>query len=81
MALTIETFSNVKGGNCFYKAVSHPLAAPGARALIGRLADAGAVAVYDPLGLYSGFAELFDLDIAAILSRVLGDFLKEDEVG
>jgi len=60
MALTIETFSNVKGGNCFYKAVSHPLAAEPARALIARLAAAGPVAVYDPLGLYGGFAQFHD---------------------
>jgi len=57
MALTIETFSNVKGGNCFYKAVSHPLAAPPAGALIARLAAAGPVAIYDPLGLYGGFEQ------------------------
>ncbi len=60
MALTIETFSNVKGGNCFYKAVSHPLAAQPARALLSRLAAAGPVAIYDPLGLYSGFAQFHD---------------------
>lgn len=61
MGLTIETFSNVKGGNSFYKAVSHPLAAPKAQALIARLIAAGPVAVYDPLGLFSGFAEFYDL--------------------
>ena len=37
MSLNIETFSNVTGGNAFFKAVSHPLAATKARALIDRL--------------------------------------------
>lgn len=31
MALKIETFSNATGGNCFYKAVGHPLGAPSRR--------------------------------------------------
>lgn len=61
MGLTIETFSNVKGGNSFYKAISHPLAAPKAEALIARLSAAGPVAVYDPLGVYSGFAQFHDV--------------------
>jgi len=61
MPLTIETFSNVKGGNAFYKAISHPLAARRMAALIDRLAAADAVAVYDPLGLFSGMAEFYDL--------------------
>ena len=60
MALTIETFSNVKGGNCFYKAVSHPLAAAPAAALLARLAAAGPVAIYDPLGMFGGFAQFHD---------------------
>jgi hypothetical protein len=61
MALTIETFSNVKGGNSFYKAISHPLVAKKAMALISQLADAGPIAIYDPYGLFSGFAEFYDL--------------------
>jgi hypothetical protein len=68
MTLTIETFSNIDGGNSFFKAVSHPLAAPKVQALIAKLQVAGPVAVYDPLGLYSGFAEFHDvsgLNIAA----------------
>jgi hypothetical protein len=61
MALRIETFSNVKGGNAFFKAVGHPLAAPKAKVMIERLAVAGPVAVYDPLGLAEPFAALHDL--------------------
>jgi hypothetical protein len=61
MGLTIETFSNVTGGNSFFKAVSHPLAAAAARALVARLEAAGPVAVYDPFGMAEGFAEFHDL--------------------
>jgi hypothetical protein len=60
MPLTIETFSNIKGGNAFYKAVSHPVAARRAQALIARLTAAGSVALYDPVGLFSGLAEFYD---------------------
>ena len=61
MALRIETFSNVKGGDAFFKAVGHPLAIAPARALIARLAARGKVAIYDPLGLADAFASLHDL--------------------
>lgn len=60
MKLTIETFSNVKGGNSFYKAVTHPLTA---RAVPGFFAamKGRKLAVYDPLpGLADGFAEFYD---------------------
>ena len=69
MALDIETFSNVKGGNAFFKAVGHPLAAAKARALVGRLAAAGPVAVYDPMGVIEGFAAIHDMsevDVAQV---------------
>lgn len=59
--LRIETFSNAKGGNAFYKAVTHPKTAPAARALLARLARGGPVAVYDPLGFAEGFAAVWDL--------------------
>jgi hypothetical protein len=56
MALAIETFSNVKGGNALYKALSHPAVRQGARRLVDRLAAARRVAVYDPLGFADAFA-------------------------
>ena len=82
MKLDIETFSNVKGGNSFYKAVTHPLAARAAPALLQRLRDRR-VAFYDPLGLASGFAQFYELasltlagsfvqDVSAIGKPVLG---------
>ena len=61
MALAIETYSNVKGGNSVFKAVSHPLAARKARALIDRLEAAGPVAIYDPFGFFGSFAEFHEL--------------------
>lgn len=73
MPLTIETFSNVKGGNAYYKAVSHPAAARRAHALIARLAKADGVALYDPLGLFSGFAEFYDLSDVDFRSAYVQD--------
>ncbi len=61
MSLAIETFSNVAGGNAFYKAISHPLAAAKAIVLLELLAGARQVAVYDPAGLADAFAVLYDL--------------------
>jgi hypothetical protein len=62
MPLNIETFSNAVGGNAFYKAITHPLAAEPARALIGKLRASGAVAIYDPHNLLAGFDAFFPLE-------------------
>ncbi len=61
MALRIETFSNIKGGNSFYKAMSHPLTAQRAQHLIDAVAASGAVAVYDPHNFLDGMIEFYDL--------------------
>lgn len=61
MALSIETFSYLKGGECFFKAVGHPLALAPARELIDGLRAAGPVALYDPLGVGEAVAALHDL--------------------
>ena len=69
MALRIDTFDNVRGGNTVYKALAHPLAAAPGRALIAGLGRYGKVAVVDSHGAAEGFAELFDLsglDIAGV---------------
>jgi hypothetical protein len=69
MALKINTFSNQSGGNAFYKAVTHPLAADKARHLIVHLQKAGPVAIYDPTNQLGGFAEFFglaDIEIAGL---------------
>ena len=60
MRLDIETFSNVKGGNSFYKAVTHPLAARAVPRLLARIGRRK-VALYDPQGLANGFAEFYGL--------------------
>ncbi|MEQ8355902.1 MAG: hypothetical protein RH942_10235 [Kiloniellaceae bacterium] len=79
MALNIETFSNAKGGNAFFKAIGHPLAARQAQALLRDLAD-GPVVLYDPQGYASAFAEIYDLsglDIAAVYVQALEDIGRE----
>jgi hypothetical protein len=83
MALRIETFDNATGGNTLYKALTHPRAARPAGALLAALAGKAPVAIVDPGGAISAFAELFGLagiDIAGVYvqqverfgSRVLG---------
>jgi hypothetical protein len=61
MALRIETFDNATGGNTLYKALTHPRAAKPASALLGALAENVPVAIVDPGGAVSAFAELFGL--------------------
>jgi hypothetical protein len=82
MPLRIETFSNSRGGNAFFKAVTHPLAA---RAMTGLLQKLGQdpVAIYDPDGLADGLSDLYPLsrldiagsfvqDVTAIGRQILG---------
>lgn len=79
MPLNISTFSNRRGGNAFYKAIGHPLAGPGARALIEKLAAGGPVAIYDPEGFAEGFDALYPLkglDIDGLYVQALEDLDK-----
>jgi hypothetical protein len=62
MALNIETFSNAVGGNAFYKAVTHPLAAGPARELVATLRANGPVAVYDPHNFLAAFDAVYPLE-------------------
>jgi hypothetical protein len=82
MQLRIETFNNARGGNSFFKAVTHPLAARAMPALLARLRQ-GKVAIYDPEGCIDGLSDLYDLsgldiagcyvqDVAAIGRPLLG---------
>lgn len=76
MSLKIETFSNAKGGNSFFKALGHPLTVDRAAALLGTLRRSGKVALYDPLGMAEGFAEFYPLhglDIRAVYVQRLED--------
>lgn len=61
MSLKINTFSNQSGGNAFYKAVTHPLVAEKAHALLSQLQKAGPVAIYDPNNQLESFVEFFPL--------------------
>ena len=82
MPLRIETFSNSRGGNAFFKAVTHPLAARAMDALLRRLGGSP-LAIYDPEGLVDGLSDLYPLsrldiagcfvqDVTAIGREVLG---------
>ena len=75
MALNIETFSNAKGGNAFFKAIGHPLAARRAKSLLQELSGAPVV-VYDPLGYASAFAEIYDLGRLDVARLDLGCFIR-----
>lgn len=75
MALRIETFSNVTGGNSTFKALGHPLVASKAATLLDRLRKSGTVAVYDPLNLAEAFAELYPLSSL----RITGLFVQDVE--
>ena len=77
MALDIDTFSNVKGGFPFFKAVGHPQAAAKGRALIAGLK--GKVAVYDPLGFARPFAALYDLSSADVACVFVQDIERVGE--
>ena len=76
MALKIETYSNAKGGNSFFKALGHPLSVALATALLEKLRTAGSVAIYDPLGMIEGFAEFYPLaglDVRGVYVQRLED--------
>lgn len=69
MPLQIETFRNGVGGSSLYKALTHPLAAEKAHALLDQLAAKGPVAIYDPDGVIEAFAEFYpltEIDIAGL---------------
>jgi hypothetical protein len=75
MPLNIETFSNAIGGNAFYKAVTHPLAAPPARELVAELRANGPVAVYDPHNFLAAFDAIYPLErieLAGVFVQDLG---------
>lgn len=66
MPLRIETFRNDIGGSAVYKALSHPLAATPAHALIAKLASAQSLAVYDPDGIAASFDQFYPLSGANV---------------
>lgn len=76
MALCIQTFSNVTGGDSFFKAVGHPRVVGAAKALIALLAAQGPIAIYDPYLLVEAFAERYPLlgvHISSVFVQNLAD--------
>src|SRR3982074_1396129 len=73
MPLNIETFSNAVGGNAFSTAITHPVAAEPARALLAKLKASGSVAIYDPHNLLAAFDALFPLDRTEIAGLFVQD--------
>jgi hypothetical protein len=62
MALRIETFDNIRGGNTLYKALTHPAAARPAQALLDALTDQSGVVIFDPHNALEPFAAVFGLE-------------------
>jgi hypothetical protein len=76
MALRIETFDNLRGGNTLYKALTHPHAARPARALVDTLARRGPVAIVDPQGAAEGFTDIHGLDGVEIAAVFVQDIAR-----
>jgi hypothetical protein len=76
MALRIDTFDNLRGGNTLYKALTHPHAARPAHALVAALARGGPVAILDPQGAAEGFAEIYGLDAVDIAGVFVQDIVR-----
>jgi hypothetical protein len=73
MALRIETFDNIRGGNTLYKALTHPHAAELGHALVKGFAACGPVAIVDPQGAAEGFAEIYGFGDAKIAGVFVQD--------
>jgi hypothetical protein len=59
--LDIETFDQLAGGQSFFKAIGHPLAAQKVPPLMDALKAQGPVAVYDPQGWLTPFCQIHPL--------------------
>jgi hypothetical protein len=79
MALRIETFDNLRGGNALYKALTHPHAAAGGRAIVAALARRRPTAIVDPHGAAAGFAEIFGLAEVEIAGAYVQDVTRIGE--
>jgi hypothetical protein len=80
MPLTIETFSNKIGGFSTFKALGHPLTVAPAQALLRRLAQAGPVAIYDPLGMAEAVNAIHDLSTLDLCGLYVQDIEAIGEV-
>lgn len=77
MPLKIETFSNIHGGNAFFKAISHPLVAPKVHALFSEM-QKGRVAIYDPLAQVEAFTQFYDLTRLPLCGYFIQDIEKKN---
>src|SRR5437660_976525 len=80
MALRIQTFDNIRGGNTLYRALTRPHAAVPGPALVAALAARPPTAIVDPLGAAEGFAEIFGLggvELAGIYVQNIAQLGKE----
>src|SRR5262245_6854767 len=83
MALRIDTFDNLRGGNVLYKALTHPCSAAVTRELLVSLAERGPIAIFDPIRAVDALDAIFGLnrleiagvyvqDVARIGASILG---------
>lgn len=77
MPLKIETFSNLSGGNAFFKALTHPLAAEKAQELLRTLKASGPVAIYDPLNMAETAQQAFDFASLPLAGYYVQDVERE----
>jgi hypothetical protein len=78
MPLNIETFSNIHGGNAFFKAVSHPLVGAKMADLLNDL-KGHTIAIYDPLQQMEAFAQFHDLSSLHITGYYVQDIAHLDK--
>ena len=81
MALRIETFDNVRGGNTLYKALTHPRATAPGRALLSDLMCKQPIAIYDPnVATDADQGRNFLKHIAPLLRDSIKDVIAASEV-
>ena len=62
MAINIDSFSNVKGGNSVFKAFTHPTVYPKLKKLKKTLESFKRLAIYDPLNLLTSLNEFLSFE-------------------
>ncbi len=80
MPLRIETFSNQTGGNAFFKALTHPLAAEKAGTLLDAFRTKASVAIYDPLNMAQTIAQAYDIESLPLEGYYVQDIEQRDRV-
>lgn len=78
--LDIDTFRHGKGGQSFFKALGHPLAAEKMHALLKTLHDQEAVSLYDPSGWLQPLSALYPLTSLKSTGFFVQDFERLGEL-